>query len=87
MNQLARSADPGVHHGLVAANDSAPPAPRRRWLVEADRHGVFLATRRRDLYLRLDSESGWWVQREEGSLEMRLWRLHLLLDRAPARSG
>ena len=59
-----------------------PPA-RRRFSVEIDRRGVFATIGRYDAYLCLEPEAARSLQREPGSFDGQLWRLHLIVSRVP----
>ncbi len=80
--------DPKLRLLLVAASDPdferrAAPVSRRGFSVEVDRRGIFVALWRFDVYLCAERESAWAVVREPGSIDVQLWRLHLMVSRVP----
>jgi hypothetical protein len=84
----AEAMDQNWPHAVVVANDwdgpkALPPARRRRFALELDRNGLFLTVGRTDLYVCMEPSASWALQREAGDLELRAWRLHLILGRAP----
>jgi hypothetical protein len=81
--------DPKLNHlVLVAANDLGfepqnLPAKRRAFCIEIDRRGMFLSLGGRDAYVCAEPHSAWSFVREPGGFDTQMWRLHLIVSRAP----
>ncbi len=70
------------------ANDiGGPPAtPRanRGLSVELGRRGVLVSLGGVDTYLCFEPEAAWFAHREPAGCDLQLWRLHLMVGRAPS---